>query len=383
MTSDEAVALLGVRKATLYTYVSRGVLRSRSDGGRGCHYLADDVERLAARTSARKGHGAVAAGALRWGEPVLDSAITAVENNTLRYRGKDVVTLALEGASFESVADLLWSAPAGEPWPACPVSVAPSRLPGVWRWAELLPSMALADPGRHGASPEAERDRARRIIVTLASSLCRRDLSDDRVAKRVCAAWRLPRRHAPLIDRALVLCADHELNASTFAARVAASAGADLYACLGAALNVFTAPLHGGAAERVEALLDDVPARRVDAWLRERLSRGEALLGFGHRLYPDGDPRAPALLDALPAGGDRRRRAALRALIPAVESLTGQRPTVDLALVALTTALGLPSGSATTLFALGRSAGWAAHVMEQRESRGLLRPRARYVGPRP
>jgi citrate synthase len=187
-----------------------------------------------------------------------------------------------------------------------------------------------------------------------------------------------------LVDRALVLCADHELNASTFAARVCASTGADLYASLGAAMHTLSGPRHGGASTRVEAILREIgkPARAASL-LRERLARGEQTPGFGHFVYEDGDPRAKALLklaeEAAARGRPHPDYECMRALCEATAEARHPAPNLDAGLVALTTALALPSGSAPAFFAIGRIPGWVAHILEQRSQRYILRPRARYV----
>jgi citrate synthase len=184
------------------------------------------------------------------------------------------------------------------------------------------------------------------------------------------------------VDATLVVCADHELNASTFAARVAASTGSDLYACITAALATLSGPLHGGASDRVEALLDEVKTPdRAGRVLSERARRGDAVPGFGHPLYPSGDPRGTLLLE-----GARRlesksaRLDTLLAVVRAMRRAGAPEPNLDVGLVAVRAALGLAPGSAAALFAIGRCAGFVAHVLEQRSSGKLLRPRARYVG---
>jgi len=197
-----------------------------------------------------------------------------------------------------------------------------------------------------------------------------------RLAARVAA--RLGGRVRPaFVDAVLVLAADHELNVSAFASRVAASARATLPACVGAALYVFTGPVHGGACDRIEGL---VRSQAAAAIADEHLRAGVAVPGFGHPLYPDGDPRAAPLLARARAGSGRTLANLLR-LVDLVERRTGLRANVDLALVGACLAEGAPPGTATGLFALGRSAGWIAHALEQRQSAALLRPRARYVGP--
>ena len=185
------------------------------------------------------------------------------------------------------------------------------------------------------------------------------------------------------IDQALVLCADHELNPSAFAARVAASTGADLYASIGAALAALSGPLHGGACYRVEMLGAEAgPPSRAAATLDARLRRGDAVPGFGHPLYPHGDPRGRRLLES--AHSLAPRPPPLRTLLAIAQAMRErgrEGPTLDTGLVALASALGLPPGTAVGLFAVGRAAGWIAHSLEQHAAGFVLRPRARYVGP--
>jgi citrate synthase len=190
-------------------------------------------------------------------------------------------------------------------------------------------------------------------------------------------------RNERAMNRALVLLADHELNASSFTARVAASAGADLYACVSAGLATLSGPRHGGIGARVEALLAEVGRpERARLVIQDRAQRGDEIPGFGHPLYPDGDPRAPPLLES--AAALAPRSLALRtlfALVQAMREAGRPLPTVDVALAAIGSALGLSRGAAVAIFAVGRTAGWIAHAFEQREAGYLLRPRARYVGP--
>lgn len=403
LTAAEAAELLGVKRATLYTYASRGLLeRVPGADGRSSAYRRADVLRLKARHDARAGHGPVAAAALRWGEPVVDSSITSIEGGELRYRGQDPAGLARSGASFEQVAELLWAGalPDGPSrWEARGLSVLPVDFAAVLppgtaplgAMALVLPALAARDPGRLAAPEATELHRARRLVLRLAAlsglgldvGRCGPALARGTVARAILHSlgglWSPVAVEA--VDVALILCADHELNASTFAARVAASTGADLYACLSAALATFSGPRHGGACERVEALVDEAatPERAMDV-LRSRALRGDAVPGFGHPLYPEGDPRVlPMVEAALPLGGGRLET--LLAIVQAMEDLGHPPPTLEIGLVALRSALGLPRGGAEALFAVGRSAGWIAHALEQRRAGHLLRPRARYIGP--
>jgi citrate synthase len=268
----------------------------------------------------------------------------------------------------------------------------PRDTPPLSSLAALVPLLAAGDAGRFAAPPEQERARARRIIRQLAAWVCvaqapgrvARALKANTVAESLAIAWEAKAKRAPeLINLALVLCADHELNTSTFAARVTASSGADLYACLSAALAAISGHRHGGACDRVEALLTEAgrPERAAQV-VHGRLRRGEAVTGFGHRLYTQGDPRTPPLIAAaLSVKPEAPRVRVARALMDTMRDAGHPPPSLDWGLVMLAEALGLPPGAAAVLFSLGRTAGWVAHVLEQREQGHLLRPRARYVAP--
>jgi len=202
-------------------------------------------------------------------------------------------------------------------------------------------------------------------------------IGDGPIHQRLGAAWNLDASGADLVRRALVLLADHELNASTFAVRVAASTGSSLAAASLAGLAALSGPLHGGMAARVEMFVDEAQRRGAAKAVAERLAQGSATPGFGHPLYPDGDPRAAALLDAF------KVPALLADLRRETEAATGQAPNIDFALVAMARTLALPADAPFSLFAVGRMAGWHAHAIEQLQTGKLIRPRARYVGVRP
>ncbi|MBX7079966.1 MAG: MerR family transcriptional regulator [Nannocystaceae bacterium] len=393
-----AAARLGVDVRTLYAYAARGLVRSRpGPHGRRHLYDPDDIDRLLVRKRARAGHGAVAAAALRFGEPVLDSAITALGEGDIRYRGHALSRLVADGVGFERVAELLWSGalPARvQPWTALPLpwsrlravlqapGAAIPRLAWVASWIGLAHGAALEDDAIAGA---------RALVATLAMALAwppvpsRGRGSTPTVAER--CAWALgcaehPRKRAA-IELALVVSADHELNASAFGVRVAASTGADLAASVAAGLHVMSGPRHGAASRLLEQLLERAGApSRVPALVRERLRLGERIPGFGHPIYPAGDPRVPPLLACARAMAPRSQRwLTLESLLRAMAERGRDAPNLDAGLVAITIACGLPPGTATGLFALGRTAGWIAHALEQRAAGFILRPRARYVGP--
>ncbi|MEI9942411.1 MAG: citrate/2-methylcitrate synthase [Pseudomonadota bacterium] len=396
LSSRQASDRLGIKLATLYAYASRGLIKSLpGDGQRARLYASDDVERLRTRHAARSGHGPVAASALRFGEPVLETSISDVGPEGPRYRGQLATELCRTGVSFERVAELLWtgalpdragpaarsSCDAIQLWP---LFAGRASLP---KMALMLSALALADSDRHAASDAAEFARARALFHWLAQAPKARPPrleAGPRVAATLLAALRVPPKPSLLanVDRALVLCAEHELNASTFAARVAASAGADLYACLGAAVNTLSGSAHGGMCDRVEALIATIGSKaRATRTVNEWLARGEQLPGFGHPLYAAGDPRGALLIELAEAHGAHREPAKTAfALLEAMRRGGHPAPTLDAGLVTLCHCLGLPAGSAATIFAVGRSAGWVAHALEQRAAGYLLRPRARYVG---
>jgi citrate synthase len=410
LSGREAAALLGIKRETLYAYASRGLVRSEpSPQGRERRYLRDDLERLKVRHDARAGHGPVAAGALRWGEPVLSSALTSIDRAGPLYRGRPALELA-EKASFEAVAELLWASDPPAPaflvrpvpaWRAGGVGVRTAPLAkllpdGARPLSALLlgvPAIAAADPERFDAAPIADQQRARALILRMAALLALTSekgraaeaLREGSVARAFLLSLgaRGGARAERAIDRALILSADHELNASAFTVRIAASAQADLYACVSAGLATLSGPRHGGACDRVEALVAEAGRpEAARAVIHDRAGRGESIPGFGHPLYPDGDPRAAALLACV--RDLDRKSLALRTVFALAEAMrdTGREaPALDLGLVALAISLGLPAGAATALFAIGRTAGWIAHAFEQRAQGFLLRPRAHYIGP--
>jgi citrate synthase len=375
ISAEEALDRLGVRAQTLYAYVSRGRIEARPDPAdpRRSRYRLADVGQLAERKRRGRKASEVAAGAIAWGEPVLASAITTVAGGRLFYRGRDAVVLA-RTESLEAVARLLRGGHG-----ASLKSAPPSAAFGDQSLRERLFNALAA---RAGIDPPA-RGRAALALAVEAVGLL--DLMADAAAggpgeglihQRIAAAWGRPDA-AGFIRWQLVLLADHELNASTFAARVTASTGASLAAAALSGLCALSGPLHGGMAGRVINLVEE--ARRIgpEATVAGRLARAGPTPGFGHPLYPDGDPRARALLAAFEPPPEY---AALQA---AVEAMTGEAANVDFAVTALSARFGLPPDAPFALFAVARTAGWLAHAVEQVQTGTLIRPRARYVGEAP
>lgn len=375
MTMAEACERLGVRPQTIYAYVSRGKLETMADpaDSRRSLYRSDDVTGLARRKQAGRKHETLAANTLFGAEPSIPTAVSAFLRHQLYYRGQDAVALAAE-APLEAVAQLLWEAEQ----PVDFASAAPPaiRTPGRAAAFTLLAGLAANGHSTHG--------RARRVLhlegQTLVGQLARAFGAQPGVAplhRRFAQGWQLAARHADLLRTAMVLLADHELTSSAFATRIAASTGASLPACLLAGLTTLSGPLHGDASGRVQALFNEVERQGEEQVLAHHLSTGQPLAGFGHHLYPDGDPRAAALLARFTPPK------ALARFIDKAAQLTGQPPNIDVALAAMAAHLKLPADAIFGLFATARSVGLLAHCLEQLSVAQVIRPRGRYVGPAP
>ena len=380
LTTAEALSRLGVRPQTLYAYVSRGRLEARPDSQdpRKSLYRADDVVRLCNRRSRGRKAALVAEDAIAWGEPVLASAITTVSGGRLFYRGRDAIELA-RTQTLESVARWL----RGHEGPSLRVRLTPAGPPLNEAYARafaVLAAQAAIQPPARGRAPKLLAAEAGGLLDALADAVAGAETETGTartppIHLRLARAWGCDAAQAELIRMVLVLLADHELNASTFAARVAASTGASLAASALAGLAALSGPLHGAMGARVLAFVDEAGRSGAGEAVSARLAQGLPIPGFGHPLYPSGDPRARALLDAFTPPP------AFEAVRLAAEAQTGEIANVDYALTALTVALGLPENAAFLMFAIGRCAGWLAHALEQLQTGRLIRPRARYVGP--
>jgi citrate synthase len=380
LSARDAALRLGVNIKTLYAYVSRGLVRSAAgDDPHKRIYRSEDVEALVEKKRLGRRASKIAESALNWGIPSLETEISTISNGRLLYRGRDATELA-RTATLEETAQLLWKCGDTNPFEA-PSEFTDRPLRNsisnpIARSIALL-NLVLPDArpiwGRSSPGIVVEAAQLTRLLV---AGLLGRKPSNVPVHLQLARAWRLRGQAADLIRMALVLIADHELNASAFTVRVIASTGASLPACVTGGLAALSGPLHGGATLQVNAFLDRLPpARGMASFIQAMLTRGEKIPGFGHRLYPDGDPRAVALLAEMPKN-DRREH-----LMRTVERVCALRPTIDFALLEMTRSLRLPPSAAISIFAAGRTAGWIAHALEQNEHGHLIRPRARYKSP--
>ncbi len=368
ISAEAALALLGTKPQTLYANVSRERIAARPDpqDPRRSLYRAEDVERLAARQHGRRPAQQVAAETIAWGEPVLTTEISTIVDDRLMLRGRDAIALA-ETATLEDIARHLWQA-SRRPDLAGATNSGPTGLRSAYRAMAELAAMQMPTPGRARA---VLIDEAEAALAAMATALAGPGAAP--VHERLATCWGRPEAADPL-RRALVLLAEHELNASTFAARVTASTGAPLAAAVLTGLAALSGPLHGTASQSLGPLY--VHARLTDAEnaVIATLGYGQGLPCFGHKLYANGDSRAAALLGALEVPPLFAEIAA------AGERLSGEKPNIDFALAALTEAYELPEDAPLQIFALARSVGWLAHALEQIETGALIRPRARYVG---
>ncbi len=401
MSSAEALAILGVKPQTLYSYVSRGMIRRICLDGKNSLYNREDVRRLKARSTARSGHGAVAGGALQWGEPVLVTGITEITKDGPRYREYLALELAREGYSFESVAEYLWGDNQLQPsapwsWDTSINHIAPqvaaltSAYPNIHMrqlLTEIVVLLCIEQTQSFTPQLEPSLPQARALVQALCLAFGfigpnRRFVAPDKsetIAGYMLRAFGVEAKPAQtrVLDAVLVLLADHEFSPATFAARIAASSGVDLYSCIGAALHVHFGSALGLRCDRVEQALEASTAAPGQNDNPSPLHIGP--VGFSHPLYVEGDPRAREILKL--ASGLSQHVQASRDAIQRLENIDGHQGamSLDAALVVLCRALGLHGRVAGGLLSVSRSAGWIAHVIEQHKQDFMIRPRGKFT----
>lgn len=407
--SAEAMSILGVRRETLYTYVSRGLIKTMQRAGvKAKLYRKADVEKLRSRSVARSG-GPKVSHALRYGEPIAQTWISEITPHGPRYRGVLARDLVRDGRSFEFASELIWTGlprTRDVPWPIPQDTRQPESLVRLaLHSAEHITPLRLLSmlTTSLSAFEQAEEDMqtagpatCRRLLQTLVGTAgvfgpgSRYSAPHEGEFLAQCIARGLGLKKMPdavqAIDAALVMSAEHELSAPTFAARICASTGADLHACVATAMLTQSGAMQVGGAVEVEALIDALPSRLEpeDALKRAAASgfMSNELPCFNHPLYEGEDPRSVVLLDIV----DRLTAQSpdtpkMRALVAGARQ-AGQHPNVFASLVILCKAMGLPNGSGALLHTLARTTGWMAHALEQRLTGAMLRPRARYMGQR-
>jgi citrate synthase len=390
LTTQEVARRLGVKPETVYAYVSRGLLASeRGPGGRSSTFDPKQVDALAARQR-------------RTGADAVRTGVTLIEGRRYYYRGVDAVELARH-YSYEAVADWLWT---GELRPDARFTTQDDALDTARTAIAALPphaglmdmlrvaaiAAALSDPLRFELADVVVAATTRALIATLAESL---PLLGREVPARASLAHRLwPRLTAAeptesairCLDAALVLLIDHDLAASTFAARVAASARANPYAVVSAGLGALEGPLHGAASGLAHRMLaESLDHGSAVSVVADYLRAGRRIPGLGHRVYPAEDPRAEMLFSLLEdVSGTAPVLRAAREVVAAAGRRRPLHANVDLPLAVLSVATDMPADAGEVIFAVARTAGWIAHALEEYAERPLrMRPRGQYTGPHP
>ncbi len=400
LSGAQAAEFLGVKPATLYAYASRGQLESiQANNGRERCYRFSELLKL--RNTSRGIKNPKDSEPAVWTGPLIKSSITEIRNDGHRYRGQDALELAKNGTAFESIAELLWETEPysasewllAEPYalPKQVKKVASSDLDYLDLLKLLIVSVEISEPVSRRLLSDEVFHAARRLIVTMALMP---GLAEERdlfvfegkfpIAQTLLFALSASKsiERAELINSALVLCADHELNASALAARIAASCDASLFSCLLSALGTFSGSMHGTASRRAEDIVgSSFKFKTAAAWLKDYMKHSDRIPGFGTELYAGGDPRARLLIEAAESLSSKNKNLArLVEIVDCVKEQTGSSPNLDVGLAAISYALSLPPGSGSSIFAVSRSAGWIAHAKEQRTYGGIIRPRAKYIG---
>lgn len=388
LTAHEVADILEISLPTVYSYVSRGLLSSEPVAGdhRIKRYRRRDVEQLLQRKEAQRRPEDFAKTTLHWGMPVLDSELTNIKQGRLFYRGYEAVELA-KTVTLEEVAGLLWMDELdGRFFELDSRLQLPTEL---WQWRHMpaytrmqlmMPLAATQDRTAEVLNPEQIPLTGVRIMRLLTGAVTFH-IAHNATADNLASVWTpIEPGYRRALNAAMILCVDHGLNASSFAARIAAGAHATPYAVVSAGLATLAGKRHGRMSELVRQFITTSQQEcDLHTVVEQRLDRGEAIPGFGHPLYPNGDPRAAMLIE-LATEINSQNTAHHRQLQQTVLQVTGLLPSLDWGLVMLSDALGLPEDAPLLLFALGRTVGWLGHALEQFESGGFIRPTANYVG---
>ena len=402
LTREQAVELLGIKKESFYSYVSRFQVRSFArKGQKQKFYNRTDIERLRSRSQSKFGNEARASHAMRFGEPIVQTSICEITPDGPRYRGHNAIELARNLWRFESVADLLMEGSGinrSRPWPLAREHTNINDDPGLPidqdanRVALRLVSLVVSEASQQSARSVTRPDdyATTRRLIQMATSLAGLLGPNRRIRRIQPREWiaeallrglggQASEQAVRAVDAALILSAEHELAPPTVAVRVAASTGADITSCLIAGLVTETGRLQGGGIEAAESVMYRVAgqARRPISvgWFEDQARR---FPWFSHPLYGK-DPRAAMLFELARAVAKPNSQTNLWKFVDKLESSNTFSPGVGFALVILSLALGLPKRSALLIRFIGRMSGWAAHAGEQRRAGFMMRPRAKFI----
>ncbi|HZF79452.1 MAG TPA: citrate/2-methylcitrate synthase [Rubrivivax sp.] len=404
VSAGEAARLLGVKTQTLYSYASRGMLRSKPEPGTTRSlYERRDVERLATKRKGREPAPPSSKGDHERPTeilPALTSAVTQIAPTGPRYRGHDFKELVRHPGQFENVAELLWSGMLLEEPLTWEPDVVPQNLEATLKalhgadayvpLLRLLSAVCLVlgvsatDELRSGSTARL----ARRLVTTFArcaSALHKRGgplykpAAGESIARIVLRSMghEASTEAVAAINAVLIACADHELSPATYAVRIVASTGAGLHACLSGGLSAHSGHRLGGRVDRLEDLITGSASPKD---LRAKLATGSKAFGSASFLpYDSSDPRGHFLMTIARDIAPKGRLQHLQELISRTEAEAAEHPTLEIGLIGVARALDLPRRAPGMLWVLGRSAGWVAHTIEQRLTANVIRPRARFV----
>ncbi len=346
------------------------------------------------------------------------SSISSIIDSVLTYRGYDIDELA-DNASFEEVVYLLWEGelPKKEQLDELTKALAENAdipqelIETMKKWPvdkihpmaalrTAISNLALYDEQADAMDEEANRQKAIKLqakIPTIVTAFSRIREGKEPVAPRKDLSfaanflYMLKGKEPDEIavrafNKALVLHADHELNASTFTARVCVATLSDVYSGITAAIGALKGPLHGGANEAVMKMLTEIDTiDNVESYIRKKLDNKEKIMGFGHRVYKNGDPRAKHLREMsrrlTEITGETKWYEMSVKIEQLIKEEKGLLPNVDFYSASVYHSLGIDHDLFTPIFAVSRTSGWLAHILEQYSDNRLIRPRAEYVGP--
>jgi citrate synthase len=391
LSTEETAARLGVKRETVYAYVSRGILsRKKAVDGKASTFDADEVDRL--RRQRLGDHPG------RLEAPVTTS-IADVRDGVVTFRGHPITELAAAGTTYEQVAELLWDVPHIQPWAAPPhmteaLALAMSQLPAEATLIDqLLAGTVMAsahDPFRNDRNRESAATSMRNLVAATSEALPLRKAATfkptagiaDRLWPRLTTA---PRSNAQVLDRTLMLMADHGMASSTIAARIAASTRAGVHAAVIAGLGALNGPLHGAASRSVHELLIHAESDGTEAAIAAVLRDNAKVPGIGHFVHRTSDPRFEIMMRSI---GESTLNPARVDIVHRMIDRTADRISaphnIDFSLGSLTFVAGMEPDAGELIFAIARIAGWVAHALEEYDEAPLrFRPIGRYNSLRP
>ena len=394
LSTEEAAARLGVKKETVYAYVSRGILgRRKAVDGRASTFDANEVDRLRRqRLGERRGHL----------DTPVTTAVTDVHDGYVAYRNTTLEELAASGAGYEKAAALLWEQPHVDHWAApsdvydavrTAMAALPDRATLIDQLITATVMASAKDPFRNDRDPQSATTSIRHLVAAAIEALPLKEPTRKTTPKRdPTIAQRLwprlsptPTHHGSILDQALMLLADHGMASSTMAARIAASTRSGPHAWVVAGLGALNGPLHGAAGRAVHLLLQRAETSGVEDAIAEELRLNGKIPGLGHFIHRTRDPRFDIMMRSLQSSKLPKKRLTV---VKSVFERTGERVAVphniDFALGALTYAAGMSADAGELIFATARISGWIAHGLEELDQAPLrFRPIGRYEPLRP